>query len=138
MSKQKLRKIRVGSQTYLWTVASEYRHNACLEVLTIYQDDYKKSPIRLFFREEDSLEKRQQLDDECWLVSNVGKGILWKTGDGATIQVVNLNHPGVVAAIAKFALQNGWFPETMHSPMEIDYGFDWIEAIDFPEPRGDK
>ncbi len=148
MTKRKLRELKIEGKAYLWTRKhvhlESYVYSPCVEVLTIYKGDYKKAPIRLFLREEDSLGQRSQnrnsvTHEACWFAHDGGDGVLWKASFGTgVLKVVNLNHPGVVVAIAKFALQNGWSPETMRSPMEIDYGFDWIDAIDFPEPRGDK
>lgn len=137
MSKRTLRKIIVKDRTYLWnrrhTHLQSYEYSPCVEILTVYRDGNKKCPLRLFFREEDSIKNKKSPKDLHWFVGYPEDGVIWKTYKGD--KYVNLNRPGVVAAIIKFAIDRGWHSDDTNKPMEIYNAFEWLDLIDFPKPR---
>lgn len=109
MAKRTLRKITIADQVYLWNRRhfhlASYEYSPCVEILTIYRDGNKQSPLRLFFKAEDLIKNQKSPEDLHWLVGYRQAGVLWKTYKQD--DCVNLNRPGVVAAIIKFALANG-------------------------------
>lgn len=64
----KLRKITVNNRPYLWKREhihlSEYELSPCLEKITIYLDKNKKSPLRLFFKEDDNKRIKENFETD--------------------------------------------------------------------------
>ncbi len=58
MTKNRLRKITIDDETYLWKRRhihlTRCDHSKCVEKVVIYFEGYKNSPLQLLFREEDS------------------------------------------------------------------------------------
>lgn len=81
MAKNKLRKINVDNESYLWKLThyhlDKFEHSKCAEKITIYLDGYKKSPLMLSFREEDNLVIKTDLEKEKWCVGYPDTGIVW-------------------------------------------------------------
>ena len=128
MTKSALRKINVLGVAYLWSRkhvhVKSVASRGCVEVLSIYQEGRKRSPLRLRFSQDENYRD--------WLLSPYEEGaIMQETGDS----YINLNLPSVVATIIKYALSEGWEPNIMENPMDIDNGFKWLEKLEFPEPK---
>jgi len=136
MRHKKLRKITINGDNYLWNRKhvhfEDYEYSPCVEILTIYQEGKKKCPLRIYFRTEDDIKSQNSPKDSHWEVGYPEDGVIWQTGNDTGY--VNLNRPGVVAEIIKFAVPNYWETNKANKPTEIQNGFEWVEVIDFPRP----
>ncbi len=139
MSKQKFRRINVERKSYLWirrhVHLDNYKYSQCVEILTIYQEGYKKSPLRLHFREEEQIANINNPKDSHWAVGYPEDGVIWQTGNKTG--EVNLNRPGVVAEIIKFAILKNWDAKNDNTSTDIFNGFEWIEQIKFPKTKSE-
>lgn len=79
--KNKLRKIRINIETYLWKREhhhlTDFEHSKCVEKVTIYLEGFKKSPLQLLFREEDNLMIKTDTEKEKWCVGYPDEGVIW-------------------------------------------------------------
>lgn len=132
---KKLRKIVVDGVEYLWATKhlhkEDFTHSECVEVLTIYLANDKKSPLKLLFDVEKSMIANKGLASEHWQVGHPENGVAWKAGHGE--KHINLNRPGLIAEIIKHATIEAWHPTKTSSPTEITCGFDWLEQLTFPK-----
>ncbi len=128
----KLRLIVIDNKHYLHKVEhhkeTEFGRTICTEKVTIYQEGFKKSPLRIIFKEGYRLK---------WRVGHPDKGVLWSVDDKAlssrkTVQI-NLNRPAVIAAFVRHFTGHGWSPEEQNSPYLVKEGLKLIEMIDLPK-----
>ncbi|WP_378181178.1 hypothetical protein [Aquimarina sp. SS2-1] len=139
--KHSLRKIKVNNNTYLWKREhhhlATFEHSTCVEKVTIYLEGCKKSPLRLFFREEDNASFKKDVEKEKWCVGYPDDGVVWllkKDEAPETMPVmINLNRPGVIATLINYFLENGWQPETTQKPYEIKDALRYLEIIELPK-----
>ncbi|MCP4392887.1 MAG: hypothetical protein GY804_01240 [Alphaproteobacteria bacterium] len=129
-----LRKIKIEGITYLWTLNHIHKsgklHSNCIEVLKVYREGYKNSPSKIKFNVSQSIKKAKGPNMPHWKVGYPKDGVAWKTGDNYI--EINLNRPGVVSTLIKFALAEFWFPETKSTPTDYPQGFDLLEKIKLP------
>ena len=140
--KNKLRKIKINDETYLWKRAhhhlAEFEHSQCVEKVTIYLEGFKNSPIQLSFKEEDNLTIKTDLKKEKWCVGYPDTGVVWlyKLRGDTKPQTehidINLNRPAVIAEIIRYFNQNGWKPKETTKPFVIDDALKFLEIIELP------
>jgi hypothetical protein len=69
----KLRKIKLDGETYLWRREhhhlTQFKYSKCVEKVTVYLEGFKNSPLQLSFREEDNLMLSINIEKKmvCWL-----------------------------------------------------------------------
>lgn len=115
--KNKLRKIKVNDETYLWKRGhhhlTEFKHSECVEKVTIYLEGFKKSPLLLSFREEDNIIVKTDIEKEKWCVGYPDDGVIWLSKPRADKKPqtehieVNLNRPAVIAELIRYFNLNG-------------------------------
>ena len=146
--KNKLRKIKVDNQTYLWKRGhyhlTEFEHSECVEKVTIYLEGFKNSPLQLSFREEDNLSLKADINKEKWCVGYPDSGVIWLYKYKApspnnepieqrkTIEI-NLNRPAVIAKIITYFNRNGWNAKETSKPFVEENALKFLEMIDFPQ-----
>jgi len=149
MTKNKLRKIKIDNETYLWQRnhhhLTEYTHSKCVEKVVIYLEDYKKSPLRLSFREEDNLLIKTDLEKEKWCVGYPNTGVIWlhkykpplpnnepyPVEQQKTI-TINLNRPAVIAALIEYFIKTEWKPKENLKPLVYEDALKFLETIKLP------
>lgn len=147
--KNKLRKIKVNDETYLWKRGhhhlTEFEHSGCVEQVTIYLEGYKNSPLQLLFREEDNLTLKTDIDKEKWCVGYPDSGVVWlykykpalpnnepyPIEQRQTIEI-NLNRPAVIAELIKYFYLNGWNPKVTSGPFVEENALKFLEIIELP------
>jgi len=147
MSKSKLRKIQVTNRTFLWKRSHEhladFKHSKCVERLVIYLKGHKKSPLELFFREEDNLVIKIDVSREKWCVGYPDEGVIWLYQDkvstsniGLSTQekskTINLNRPAVIAKLIQHFIDKEWKPEEITRPLKIHDALELLEIIELP------
>jgi hypothetical protein len=126
MAYEKLRRIVVDNETYLWKVA--HLHNVipctngettCAERLTVWHSEHRNSLFKLVFP---------------WNSEFGSEGYIERTGVAIagrpTTHIINLHLPSIVAKIISIALENGWSPKTQNKPLFIPDGYLWLKEID--------
>lgn len=104
-----MRRIIVDHETYLWQLTHQHeRPDACAERLTVYREGFKKSPLRVSFRQHDT-----------WQVGYPEQGVIWSTQDKTSY---NLNRPAIVASIIQQMIGAGWLPHVASTPFEVQNG----------------
>ena len=146
--KNKLRKIKVGNETYLWKRAhhhlAEFQHSECVEKVTIYLEGFKNSPLQLSFREEDNLSLKANINKEKWCVGYPDSGVIWlykykaPSANNEPIEQrqtieINLNRPAVIAKIITYFNRNGWNAKETSKPFVEENALKFLEIIDFPQ-----
>ena len=140
--KNKLRKIQIEAETYLWKRAhhhlAEFEHSKCVEKVTIYLEGHKNSALQLSFREEDNLTHKTDLEKEKWCVGYPDTGVVWLFRLRKDLKpqtdsiVINLNRPAVIAALIGYFLQHGWQPKAATKPFVIEDALRFLEIIELP------
>ena len=134
MGKRKTRRITVDGSAYVWSRSHSHspshEHQPCVETLTVYLEGRKQGPLRLLFAADTAIERAGSTEAAHWEVGYPEDGVLWKTGGSG--ERVNLNMPGVVARIIRYAWDHGWTPKDAPRPLEIRDGFEWLEEIEWP------
>ena len=148
--KNKLRRIKVNDATYLWKRwhhhLTEFKHSECVEKVTIYLEGYKKSPLRLSFREEDNFPLKTDIDGEKWNVGYPDSGVLWRFQNQPdspnnqsplpeqvqTVEI-NLNRPAVIAELIKYFSLHGWNPMEASKPFVEENALKFLEIIALPQ-----
>ncbi len=142
-----MRKITIDDAVYLWK--REHLHLIagepckCIEKVVIYLEGYKKSPLQLFFREEDNLKFKTDIEKEKWKVGYPDDGVIWlyrqpllvdlySNNQEQTIEI-NLNRPAVIAALIRYFLQTDWNPKQSTSPYIIKEALKFLEIIALPK-----
>jgi hypothetical protein len=113
-----MRRIVVRQKQYLWQRAHRHAEDVCFELLTIYAEGMKKSPLRLVFNQ-----------NEEWLAGSHAAGCLLAV---RTKQQFNLNRPAVVAALIERMLDLGWSPETDSTPRDVENAFEILQEANAP------
>ncbi|GAA3521571.1 hypothetical protein GCM10022393_39970 [Aquimarina addita] len=141
--KNKLRKIKLNDETYLWKRAhhhlTEFEHSECVEKITIYLEGFKNSPLQLSFREEDNLILKTDIKEEKWCVGYPDNGVIWLSKPRAdkkpqTNHVnINLNRPAVIIEFIKYFNLNGWNPRKMSKPFIEENALKFLEIINLPQ-----
>ncbi len=140
--KNKLRKIKVDNETYLWkrehNHLEDFEYSKCVEKVTIYLEGYKNSPINLLFREEDNLKIKNNLNKEKWCVGYPDAGVIWlfkpradKKPQTENIHI-NLNRPAVIAELIKYFNNNGWNPKEVKKSFVIEDALKFLDVIKLP------
>jgi hypothetical protein len=150
MTKDKLRKIKIDSDTYLWKREhlhlTEYVLSKCVEKVVIYLEGHKKSPLQLLFREEDNLSIKMDIEKEKWCVGYPNDGVVWlykykpplpnnapyPMNQQQTIEV-NLNRPAVIAELIGYFLHTDWNPKESTRPHIVEDALKLLEIIVFPK-----
>jgi hypothetical protein len=148
MAKNIFRKIKIDNETYLWKRhhhhLTNYERSPCIEKVVIYLEGYKKSPLRLLFREDDNLTLKPDIEKEKWRVGYPDDGVIWlyqspllnnksypdneeQTGD------INLNRPAVIAELIGYFLQKDWKPKESTKPYIIEDALKFLEIIALPK-----
>jgi hypothetical protein len=122
MTKAKNRKIVVDGHQYLWNRAHIHKldgkQSTCVEILTVYLDGKKASPLKIYFSE-----KGAQYSVGC-----PDQGVIWNEEN-----IFNLNRPGVVAEFIRHGISAGWIPHGSNKSFEIKNGIELINYLDFPD-----
>lgn len=149
MSKNKLRKIQVADKTFLWKRSHEhladFKYSKCVERLVIYLKGYKKSPLQLFFREEDNLDIKSDVNKEKWCIGYPDEGVIWlyrnkasspnnalNTQEQNNTIHINLNRPAVIAKFIRHFVHEDWKPEETSKPLVIRNALKLLEMIELP------
>lgn len=150
MIKNKLRKIKIDNDTYLWKREhlhlTEYEHSKCIEKVVIYLEGHKKSPLQLSFREEDNLNIKTDIEKEKWCVGYPDDGVIWlykykpplpnnepyPIDQQQTIDI-NLNRPAVIAELIRYFLQTDWKPKESTRPHIVEDALKLLEIIVLPK-----
>lgn len=149
-NKIKLRKIKVLDQTFLWKTGhlhlEKFEHSQCVEKVIIYLENYKNSPLALYFRQEDNRLIKLLSENEKWLVGYPDKGVIWKSTTGKpvpqgenkyTVQI-NLNNPSVIERIIKYYYKNKWNPgESSNSSFVEEHALTILDETDLFKTRID-
>lgn len=137
--KDKLRKIKINNETYLWKREhlhlTEFKLSMCVEKVTIYLEGHKKSPLQLSFREEDNLLVNPDLEIEKWCIGYPHDGVIWllkKKRPGQHIDI-NLNRPAVIAELIRYFNLNGWEPKQALRPFVEENALKFLEIIQLPQ-----
>ncbi|WP_299680677.1 hypothetical protein [uncultured Dokdonia sp.] len=140
--KNKLRKIKINNNTYLWRRGHyhlpKFEYSECVEKVTIYLEEYKNSPLQLSFREEDNLILKTNIDKEKWCVGYPDSGVIWLFKPRADKKpqtehiAINLNRPAVIAELIKYFNLNGWKPKENSKPFVEENALKFLEIIDLP------
>ncbi len=150
MSKNKLRKIKIANETYLWRVnhshLENFTYSKCVEKVVVYLEGYKKSPLRLSFREEDNLVLKKDLKKEKWCVGYPDTGVIWlytykpalpnnepyPIEQQKTISI-NLNRPAVIVKLIAYFIERQWKPKENEKPLVIENALKFLEIIELPQ-----
>ncbi len=129
--KQKPRKLTLENNKFVWSRRhvhlKEYKRSPCSEVLTIYLEGNKRCFLRLYFIEDNNPDLRAGYPED---------GVVWGKGNYSEF-VVNLNRPGIVAAIIRFAMPDVWNPVIGKKPVLIQDGMVWmVKNIKVPDEKG--
>lgn len=140
--KNKLRKIKINNETYLWKRGhhhlTEFEYSKCVEKITIYLKGFKNSPLQLLFREEDNLTLKTDIKKEKWCVGYPDEGVIWlskprKDKQPQTEHIdINLNRPAVIAELIKYFKSNGWNPKQTSKPFVEENALKFLEIIELP------
>jgi hypothetical protein len=122
MAKAKNRKIVVEGHQYLWNRVHVHKidgkQSACVEILTVYLEGNKASPLKIYFSEKESE----------YSVGYPDQGVVW-----CDKIICNLNRPGVIADFIRHGISAGWIPHTSNKRFEIKKGIELINYLDFPD-----
>jgi len=150
MSKNKLRKIKIANERYLWKVSPHYlttfAYSKCVEKVVVYLEGYKKSPLQLSFREEDNLLIKTDLEKEKWCVGYPDSGVVWlytykpplPNNEPYPIEqrqtiTINLNRPAVIAKLIAYFIDTQWKPKETEKPLVIEDALKLLEIIELPK-----
>ncbi len=122
MSRQKLRRIVIGPDTYLWRV--HHRHVApaqrdgrgCTEVFTAFLENFPKAPARVLFPE--TPEHGPGYPSQSGVVVDYRR----------PTQAVNLNHPRIARLVIELALAANWSPTTGSREFVLPNGYELFRA----------
>ena len=137
----KLRKIKLDGETYLWRREhhhlTQFKYSKCVEKVTVYLEGFKNSPLQLSFREEDNLMLSINIEKEKWCVGYPNDGVIWMFKSGldnktkANNAEINLNRPAVIAKLIKYFNLNGWDPRGKSGPFVESNALKLLEIIEF-------
>ena len=142
-----MRKIIHRKETYLWKRAhyhlDDYKLSKCAELVVIYLEDFKNSPIRLHFREEDNVFINHNNEKDKWIVGYPDSGVIWFSNTGKTViqgensdcRQINLNRPAIIIKLIDYYLANGWSPKSAKQSFVVNNALEILEFIDL---RGEK
>ena len=140
--KNKLRKLKINNETYLWKRdhhhLTDFELSQCVEKVTVYLEGYKKAPLQLSFREEDNLLFKKDLEKERWCVGYPDDGVIWLAKPRADKQPqtehidINLNRPAVIATLIKYFIVNGWHPKDTTRPFIVPNALKYLDIIELP------
>ena len=133
MGKSKLRKVNIDGRNYLWSLKHHHDLNVeseCLEVLKVYLDGYKASSLNIHFDVSLSIKDSGGKESPHWEVGYPESGVAWKSGNEEIR--VNLNRPGVVVVLIRYALLKLWQPEVQIKQTIYKNGFNLLEILEFP------
>ena len=136
MGRAKLRKLKHKGRSYLWKRAhyhlEKYKVCECVELVTIYLEGYKNSPLKVHFREEDNKNTDSNPESRKWLVGYPDSGVIW-TGSNhdekANYVEVNLNHPKIIVKIIDYFLMNNWKPKIDSQAFVVEGALTLFEDI---------
>jgi len=141
-NKIKLRKITVLNKSFLWKRGhlhlEEFDYSECIEKVIIYLENYKNSPLILFFREEDNTLLKSLGESQKWFIGYPDQGVIWKSKTGKIVPQgenndsiqINLNHPSIIEKIIKHYYANEWNPEKHSKPHVLENALTIIDEID--------
>ncbi len=150
MTKNKLRKIKIANDTYLWKVnhshLENFTYSKYVEKVVVYLEGHKKSPLRLLFREEDNLALKKDLKKEKWCVGYPDTGVIWlytykpplPNNESYPIEqqktiYINLNRPAVIAKFITYFTKTQWKPKKNEKPLIIENALKFLEIIKLPK-----
>ncbi|MFI1770326.1 hypothetical protein [Thalassobellus citreus] len=148
INKIRIRKINHLKDTYLWKRThyhlDDYKFAKCAELVIIYLENFKNSPIKLHFREEDNELLKSGNGKGKWMVGYPDSGIIWfsnteKTaiqGENVDCEQINFNKPKVIVKLIDYYRSNGWNPETSNQIFIVNDALRTLEFIDFPKEKG--
>jgi hypothetical protein len=128
MMKNKLRKIVVENETYLWRrqhfhVNKCEKENVCIEKVIIYLNGYKNSALFIYFEDDEKT---------TWKVDE-SQGLLTKhtvVDNDVTIESINLNKPSIVEKLIRYYIDKNWKPKE-NNKLEIANAIILIEKYAF-------
>ncbi|MEN7550071.1 hypothetical protein AAG747_19265 [Rapidithrix thailandica] len=147
INKIKMRKIIHRKETYLWKRAhyhlDNYEFSECVEQIVIYLENFKNSPIKLHFREEDNVLINSRDEKGKWMVGYPDSGVIWFSNTGKTViqgensdcKQINLNRPAVIIKLIDYYLFNGWNPKFSKQSFVVNDALRALEFIDFPKEK---
>ena len=136
--KNKLRKIVVNHQTFLWRREhfrlKEYSYSPCVEKVVVYLEGFKNSPLELHFQQEDNLTLKADVEAENWQVGYPSDGVIWYNSSAPNHPQIdiNLNRPSVIAELIKYYIQRDWNPHESKKTMLVEDALKLLEIIDLP------
>ncbi len=142
-----MRKLIHRKETYLWKRAHYHLDNSelskCSELVVIYLESFKNSPIKLHFREEDSVLINSRNEKGKWMVGYPDSGVIWfsdtgKTaihGENSDCKQINLNRPAIIIKLIDYYLSNGWKPKSTKQSFVVNNALEILEFIDFPREK---
>lgn len=118
MVKYKNRKLSIDGFNYLWNrkhVHKEYNsQKKCVEVLTVYLEGFKSSPLRIMFMDIGGL----------YVIGYPNDGVIWNKEN-----IYNLNKPKIVVEIIKYALHLAWNPMQSRTTFLVENGIEILQHI---------
>lgn len=136
--------MKVGPATYLWKRAhyhlDEFKYEKCAEVVKIFLEGHKQSPVTLHFREEDNHLCHTADTGGKWKVGYPDAGVIWfsetaKTaiqGENTSSLQYNLNQPAIIRKLIDYSLSQGWAPETDKFPIEVIHALKFFDEMEHP------
>jgi hypothetical protein len=128
-SSRRVRTVVVDGVPFVWSVAHKHHvlpasspgtgTGRCREVFSAYLKGKRTGPLRVWFTASEGRG-----------AGYPAAGVAW-VSDGARLVDINLNTPGVAAAIVREALKRGWSPGASRAPVLLEAGFELV--ADFPE-----
>lgn len=117
-----MRRLTIDGRQFLWRRrhlhARSNPRGVCAEVLRVYAEGNKRSPLEIFFT-----------DCADWRAGYPQAGIVWSTSDSRTY---NLNRPAVVEALVRCTLGSAWDPDSGTRPVTVDDGIHLLERSRAP------
>ena len=118
MAKSKNRVLTIDGQQYLWNRKhvhkKQYVRSPCTEILTVYRADQKTAPLRITFDQDEAGTR--------WVVGDPHQGMIWNRDAS-----INLNEPGVVTALIREAIVQGWVAAQSKHPYVLN-GIELLES----------
>ncbi len=130
-NKIKLRKINTLNESFLWKRGhlhlDKFEYSKCIEKVVVYLENYKNSPLVLFFREEDNRLIKSLKENEKWIVGYPNQGVIWKSinekivsyGENKEATQINLNSPPIIESLIKYYFNNKWKPDKSSNSSHI-------------------
>ena len=139
INKLNLRKIRVLEEQFLWKRGhlhvNKYQCSECVELVIIYLQDYKNTPLKLYFRQDDNIILKNTSEKNYWYVGYPDDGVIWNFNQVNPQEKgisINLNRPGVIAKLIEYFFNITWFPKEAEKGFIVNDALKLLEIIEFP------